>query len=265
MVLHYLKEGKRGENWQDACAVAKDLVWSTSSEIEGDASEVRMRLLKLIPALMKRLREGLKEVSFDGFRLKTLMKSIEECHVKVLHGLRRPSKSVEGEETAKKAAPTQVAQEEKVVAKANPFDGSPAGMVVEEHNVETSGATEEVVAEEIVLLSAEPSTPEIDVSKIDENDPFVKQVEKFAVGCWFEFQADEGGKSGAERCKLAAIIKSTGKYIFVNRSGVKVAEKSKMGLAVELRRGSVQILNDGLLFDRALESIITSLRARDTQ
>jgi len=86
----------------------------------------------------------------------------------------------------------------------------------------------------------------------------VQQVSRFAPGCWFEFKGD----SQLERCKLAAIIKATGKYIFVNRSGVKVAEKTKMGLAVELKRGSVQVLNDGLLFDRALESVIGSLRGR---
>ena len=93
---------------------------------------------------------------------------------------------------------------------------------------------------------------------IDESDPFVQQVNRLVVGCWFEFSND----ARPERCKLAAIIKATGKYIFVNRSGVKVAEKTRMGLAVEMRRGGVQMLNDGLLFDRALESVIGSLRGK---
>ena len=113
--------------------------------------------------------------------------------------------------------------------------------------------------EEIVLVSLEPEagTP----TELDENDPFVQQVDKFSVGCWFEFSGEERN----ERCKLAAVIRATGKYIFVNRSGIKVAEKTRMGLAVELRRGSLQILNDGLLFDRALESIITNLRGKQNQ
>lgn len=113
-------------------------------------------------------------------------------------------------------------------------------------------------SEEIVLVT--PDFGEQDESSIavTNDDPFVKQVEHFVTGCWFEF--DNEGQT--QRCKLAAIIKSTGKYIFVNRAGVKVTEKTKMGLAVELRRGSLQVLNDGLLFDRALESIITSLRGR---
>jgi len=112
-------------------------------------------------------------------------------------------------------------------------------------------------AEEIVLVSLDSASAE-EESVIDESDPFVQQVDKFSVGCWFEF--DNEGRS--ERCKLAAVIRATGKYIFVNRAGIKVAEKTRMGLAVELRRGSLQILNDGLLFDRALESIITNLRGK---
>lgn len=88
------------------------------------------------------------------------------------------------------------------------------------------------------------------------SDPLLSQVDKFTVGCWFELTVDER----AERCKLAAVIKVTGKYIFVNRSGVKIAERSREELANDLRQGQIQVLNDGLLFDRALESVITSLR-----
>jgi len=130
-------------------------------------------------------------------------------------------------------------------------------VVATERSADVSASQEEVLEEHEEIVLVAPGQVE-DVKEVDENDPFVQQVEKFAVGCWFEFQSD----NATERCKLAAIIKATGKYIFVNRAGVKVAEKTKMGLAVELRRGSVQILNDGLLFDRALESIITNLRGK---
>ena len=36
----------------------------------------------------------------------------------------------------------------------------------------------------------------------------------------------------------------------------------RLGLAAEMRSGVVQVLNDGLLFDRALESIISNLRVK---
>lgn len=56
------------------------------------------------------------------------------------------------------------------------------------------------------------------------------------------------------------MIRPSGRYIFVNRTGMKVLEKTRMSLAVEFRRNAVRLLDDALLFDRALESVIGNLR-----
>ncbi|HAQ87281.1 MAG TPA: DUF1631 domain-containing protein, partial [Pseudomonas sp.] len=114
------------------------------------------------------------------------------------------------------------------------------------------------VNEEIVLLApgeTREHEPEID---LDDNDEALTQVDNLRVGSWVEFQEDEEHKL---RCKLAAVIKPTGKYIFVNRTGMKVLEKTRTGLAIEFRRGAIRLLNDALLFDRALESVIGNLRS----
>ncbi len=62
------------------------------------------------------------------------------------------------------------------------------------------------------------------------------------------------------RCRLAAFIRPTGKYIFVNRNGMKVAEKTQQELAQALQRGHVRPLDNSMLFDRALETVVSSLR-----
>ncbi|OZY83906.1 hypothetical protein CBP51_19055 [Cellvibrio mixtus] len=82
-------------------------------------------------------------------------------------------------------------------------------------------------------------------------------VNNITQGTWFEMQGEAGEKY---RCRLAAIIRSVGKYIFVNRSGMKVAEESRESLAIALQTKRLTILDDGMLFDRALESVISSLR-----
>jgi hypothetical protein len=74
---------------------------------------------------------------------------------------------------------------------------------------------------------------------------------------WVEFSDAEEQNV---RCKLAAKINAIDKYIFVNRQGVKVVEKTRMGLARELKDGTVRIISDGALFSRALESVIGNLR-----
>ena len=87
-------------------------------------------------------------------------------------------------------------------------------------------------------------------------------VDHLTVGVWFEKRAQ--GEM-AYRCRLAAIIRGTGKYIFVNRSGIKVAEESRDSLALQLQAGELRTLDDGMLFDRALESVITNLRNTPSQ
>jgi hypothetical protein len=286
MVLHFLKEGSDGEGWLQASTLVDELLWSINPHSE--ERDARTKLLKMIPSLMKRLRTGLKEVSFDDSRAKPLLKALEDAHVKSLQRLQSEQLSSIEEVSPSVAELMQVEEVQPEVAALaaseeslldddavadllrstaeleQEFDAKRASAEVPEVEPAAESQTipeatehkEEQDHEEIVLISAEP---EPEQAAIDQSDPFVQQVEKFAVGCWFEFQND----SKTERCKLAAVIKATGKYIFVNRSGIKVAEKTKMGLAVEMRRGSVQILNDGLLFDRALESIITNLRGKN--
>ncbi len=90
-------------------------------------------------------------------------------------------------------------------------------------------------------------------------DDILARIDRLSIGSWVEMRE---GEDKFYRCKLAAIIKTTGKYIFVNRMGVKVAEKSRAGLANAVQDNSVQLLDDGLLFDRALESVISTLRAK---
>jgi len=82
-------------------------------------------------------------------------------------------------------------------------------------------------------------------------------VDSMAVGAWVEFVEDTDEKS---RCKLAAIIRASGKYIFVTRVGIKVAKHTRSSLVDAVKNGVISMLDNALLFDRALESVIGHLR-----
>ncbi|NNA66960.1 DUF1631 domain-containing protein [Pseudomonas gessardii] len=90
-----------------------------------------------------------------------------------------------------------------------------------------------------------------------EDDPDLLKVRQLRIGSWVEFREDE---ENTLRCKLTAIIAPANSYIFVNRTGLKVLEKTCTELALEFKRGAVRTLDDALLFDRALASVIGSLR-----
>jgi len=112
-----------------------------------------------------------------------------------------------------------------------------------------------------------PEEPLADISLQDEvqganeesgiEAEWLARADSLRVGSWIELiRADN-----RSRCKLAAFIKATGKYIFVNRSGAKVAEYHREELAQAMAAGEIGMLDDGLIFDRALESIIDNLRS----
>lgn len=113
------------------------------------------------------------------------------------------------------------------------------------------------VLEDITLHNADEGPFEKVSLQLPADDVYLLQVDQLRPGCWVEFQEDE---ENALRCKLTAVIEATGKYIFVNRTGMKVLERGRTELALEFRHGVVRALDDTLLFDRALESVIGNLR-----
>ena len=82
-------------------------------------------------------------------------------------------------------------------------------------------------------------------------------VSQLRIGTWIELQEEDGTRL---RCKLITILEPDGMHVFVNRTGAKVLEKSRTDLIVQLRNGTILMLDERLLIDRALESVIDSLR-----
>jgi len=231
LLLTCLKHGTQSEEWQAALDTMDDLVWSVTPH---EDDESRARLLELVPSLLKALREGLVSAAFDPFSTGDFFTQLEALHVQTLQRIQQP------QATPDASGPAADASGESIAAAA----------------VEAAPAMVEVVDEIVLLAPGESREPEPEIS-LPDNDEALIQVDNLRVGSWVEFQEDEEHKL---RCKLAAVIKPTGKYIFVNRTGMKVLEKTRMGLASEFQRGAIRLLNDTLLFDRALESVIGNLR-----
>ncbi|HSC76152.1 MAG TPA: DUF1631 family protein [Pseudomonadales bacterium] len=105
-------------------------------------------------------------------------------------------------------------------------------------------------ANDLELIAEEPSTDSVE-------DIFDQQVGKLRAESWFKLTNENHDKT---KIKLAAIIKHNGNYIFVNREGVKVITTQKSGVAALLRSRELEIVDDAVFFDRALESVIQSLR-----
>lgn len=239
LFLVHVKEGVESQQWQDAIATVDDLLWSVQPNTEKGH---RGELLKMIPSLLQRLRQGLTSVSFNKSRMRSLFKDLEGIHLDCLKS------------TQSKPEPAAAPESHIAVTRPSEPDTASSDEELTGGRLDTAAATE---IESPVIIENLPETPidEADTPAADE-DEYLQLVDRMGSGTWVEMVKQET----RQRAKLAAVIRATGKYIFVNRVGMKVAEKTRLGLAGELREGILKILDDTLLFDRALESVIGHLR-----
>lgn len=101
-----------------------------------------------------------------------------------------------------------------------------------------------IAAEDEALAAPPVETPELE------------QVIALKPGTWLEFCSTEGAP---ERAKLSWISPMSGRYLFVNRRGLKVGDYAPQELAAALAAGSASVLDSEPLFDRALDAIVGRL------
>lgn len=217
----FLREGEEGERWADARELTGHLVWSVDPHPIDDST--RNELLRAIPAIVDDFRMALQEISWDPFATDIAIRDLELAHVDVFQRLA----------TAHTRPSTVVVAEELVTETRAELEPAPPVLSMPVDEAKTS--------EEETVVSQH----------------WLDQTSRLRVGAWIELIRDDTKL----RCKLAAFIKATGKYIFVNRSGAKVAEYRHQELGAAMESGAVSMLDDGLIFDRALESIIDNLRS----
>lgn len=231
MFLVHVKEGVESQAWQEALATVDDLIWSVQSLPDKAYTE---QLLKLIPSLLQRLRKGLTGISFSKSKMRELFKKLEVIHLGCL----------KGPVTAPEPGDTAVGHPAAAQDVETPMEG-PAEQV-----------RADAISSPVIIEASELAADEQESGADDAEDEYYQRVDALSSGTWVEMVKDEK----KQRAKLVAVIRATGKYIFVNRVGMKVAEKTRSGLAQEMREGVLNILDDSLLFDRALESVIGHLR-----
>jgi hypothetical protein len=287
LFLICLKEGTDSDNWQSALRTVDDLIESVSPP---GALGDRARLLRLLPTLLKNLRSGLSKIGFNPFEMNQLFTDLEQIHLQRLKRDESVALIPVRDAAPKADAKPETKAEAKPVASEPPFVPQP---VVESRTLdEVLGSREQMqsiealdrelaaqfgdlddldVGDAKMNLSAATVAPEpvavapeaVSAKDGSEDDAGARadrmaqeHIDQLQVGGWVELQQD----GHSVRCRLAAVIRSTGKFIFVNRAGVKVAENHRDGLVQAYRSGMLTVLDEGRLFDRALESVIGNLR-----
>lgn len=140
---------------------------------------------------------------------------------------------------------------------------------LEEEIILSSDKSENTQQESTLSLTAAPETieesPELELAMEDSYEiasepqfphttiaPVI--IDELHPGQWVEFIGE--GDSHRLCCKLARLSKDRYRYIFVNRSGMRVAERSGNELRKGIENGSVRILEENPIFDRAIHAVL---------
>lgn len=275
LFLIYMRQGLESKQWSNALNIASELVWS-ALPIEDDTHKIK--LSALLPRLGNALKKGLESISFNPARQTQFVELFHE-HYSLLFKNYRQKPFIESSLNA--TADTTInshAVDKKTGLSRKKLTDSNVEARVEANSIGAQALLAKVdkgaeVVNSAVLESRSSTSGSSNTKPFAEVDDapqiqatgkaqtadtqYINLVDNFTVGVWFEKKDDD---IVSYRCRLAAIIRGTSKYIFVNRAGVKVAEETRETLAILLQQGKLRTLDDGMLFDRALESVITTLR-----
>ena len=221
MVLLVVKEGPGGNAWKQAINTIDVLLWSVQpNKQSGD----EQRFETVNPRLLNNLRKA--------FRITLMYRSEVDSLITGLREVQTEMFEAQAEERSRQAETLADEEPERLSLETEQGAAQRTTPAEEASAPPPDEAVSEATADE--SMRAEPeSEPDQPTAQ------FLAQVEAFTVGIWVEFQG-EGDQH--LRCKLAAKINAIDKYIFVNRQGVKVVEKTKDGLAQELANGTVRVI-----------------------
>lgn len=236
LVLTLLRQGEGSDEWRSALRFADEFVWSAQPKT---APNDLTRLRALLPQLEKTLRHGLATVAYHDSDVKELMQELGQFYRRVLDGQKIETKSAK-----------------EVIEHNQPPAQDTGETAAGDGNATAVAAAPQSPVEEVVL-NAPAFEPVASAAAIDEDDEFVREVRDLKVGTWIEFIEEEDHR---ERAKLSWISPISSKYLFVNRRGLKVCDKTVATLAGELRSGTAVVLEEVPLFDRALDAIVARLR-----
>jgi hypothetical protein len=222
LVLTFLRHGEDSAEWRAATRFIDDFAWSV--EPKKDESD-RLRLREMTPEIERLLRQGLAATGLHDSHLQELWDEVAQIY-------------------RQQASPQPAAR--------IPEAETPQEQITVRFAAGRSG--EEVV---FGANDARQAEDDVDLAAVEALGTWLKIARALKAGTWFEFVKDDGSR---ERAKLLWISTIRALYLFVNRNGLKIAEKTANELAEELKEQKAVILEQVALVDRALDAILHKLK-----
>ncbi len=233
LVLTCLRHGVESNEFDAAKAFVQKLIWST--EPKTDKASVS-GLQAELPQLTQQLRNGLEMVAYHQDDIKKVFARLRALYRSMLDSQYRDQLKLKD-----RAPPPTMSLPAAVAPVSLPISG------VADLN-------------ENVFESLDDEPEPLALEELEE--VLREQIRSLDVGTWFQFSTDDGQLL---RAKLSWKSPITGKYLFVDNKGIKIADKPIADLAQELANGDVVALETVPLFDRALSSIAQRLSNPDAE
>jgi Protein of unknown function (DUF1631) len=233
MVLTILRKGEESTEFREALRFVDAFIASTNPV---RTPEAKRDLRQLLPGIERALRKGLSNVAFQDADIERLLGQLHTYYRQQL-----------GEAVPSAEQPQTV-------------EGTPAPLPIPESIQPIAESMAELEEESV---NAEPEAAAISPEVREE----MERISALKPGTWLEFS---GQDEHFERAKLSWISPMSGRYLFVNRRGLKVGDYSPYELATVMADGRARILASNALFDRAMDAIVDRLsheegRTSDTE
>lgn len=255
----YVKEGADSDAWRVALQTMDDLIWSVAPK---KTAEDRMRLVNMLPGMLKRLEVALESNTTPKDVRERFFSELVHCHATAIKSGNLPTKIVD------RAVQPKVEVRFDVSSPAtSDIERSLLDELVPVETLTVKPAARATHFELDLIASVNLRSPdkaaEIQSALADkviiapEGDPFDRAAASLQRGSWIEFLLDDGQSIKA---KLAWISPMKNMYLFTNRQGLNAMSIKLSGLAAKFRNHSARLIEDEALVDRAVNNMLGTLK-----
>ena len=253
---------------QDAIQAMDDLIWSVTPKI---GVEERLRLVNMLPKLLKRLETGTERAGLDRALRESFFAELVNCHAAAIKsGIRL---AAEQAAAAAQAAATPTAAASKPAVAPLPVNNAAHAAPVPAVPAQAAAPAATAPAAPAGSSSGLDDLPSLDMSSIgsvfevtdmnwdaglekyrDYDDVVANQLKR---GAWVDFTQADGS---ATRMKLAWVSPMKSRYLFTNRQGQNSMEFNLIDLIELFKNGKAQLIESGPSVERAVSDMIDMLQ-----
>ncbi|OFZ70641.1 MAG: hypothetical protein A2Z01_06820, partial [Betaproteobacteria bacterium RBG_16_58_11] len=272
----YQLGGAESSAWLEAVGLMDDLIWSVRPKL---SRESRQYMVKTLPALLRRLQEGMTKAEISQEARDQFMSQLVKCHAAAVKAGFNPSaepqpmpedawkaavlarQAMQKQDAAESAVvlpfvrPESATDRREVKLEIIKSNADDAKLEVEEITIGSVGWMDQADIDE-QSDSLMPIATTSDLEVVDEVEA-KHLVDELKPGVWVEF-SHQGEDRLQAKLKWISPLKNA--YLFTDRQGKRAATMPHDKLEAAFRIGSVRIIDDLPLLDRAVDNVIESLK-----